>query len=87
MVGFDAEAFYVALDARRRPSGLRWRDVAEQASVARSMLSRLGVHKLCPDVHGLVRLLVWLGDTDLQPYISTTATVRRRSDVVRDGDI
>lgn len=84
---FDAAVFYAALDARRRALGLRWRDVAVQASVSRSMLSRLGVQHLCPDVHGLARLLVWLGNTDLQPYISTTATVRRRSDVVRDSDM
>jgi hypothetical protein len=65
---FDPDALYVALDRRRRQDKLRWRDVAHQAGVSASTLTRISQLKH-PDANSLVRLLSWLGDTDLAPYI------------------
>lgn len=65
---FDPDALYVALDRKRRAERIKWRDVAAAADVSPSTLTRIGQNKR-PDADGLARLLVWLGDTDLGPYI------------------
>lgn len=55
---FDGEAFYAALDAVRAARSLTWRDVATEARVNASTLSRIGQGKK-PDVNGLAALLAW----------------------------
>ena len=69
MTALDPDALYVALDRKRRKSKMRWRDVAEQAGVSPSTLTRIGQGRR-PDADGLVCLLAWLGTTDLAPYIT-----------------
>lgn len=64
----DPDALYVALDRKRRTKRMSWRDVAAEVGVSPSTLSRIGQDKR-PDADGLVRLLLWLGTTDLGPYI------------------
>jgi hypothetical protein len=72
---FDVEAFYVALDARRRESArdesrrVGWREIGRQLGISSSTFTRIGIHREPPGVAALVKLLVWLGDTDLKPYI------------------
>ena len=58
--GFDVAAFHAALDARRAAQGLTWKDVAEQAGVSASTLTRMSQGKR-PDVDGLALLLAWSG--------------------------
>lgn len=53
-------ALYAALDAARSARGLTWRDVADQAGLSPSTLSRLGKGK-SPDANGFVSLVHWLG--------------------------
>lgn len=65
---FDPDALYVALDRKRRTNRLAWTDVAEQAGINKSGLTRLGQFKN-PSADNLIRLLLWLGTTDLGPYI------------------
>lgn len=67
---FDPDALYVALDRQRRTRRLTWRGVAAEAGVSPSTLTRVGQFKR-PDADGLVRLLAWLGTTDLAPYVRT----------------
>jgi transcriptional regulator with XRE-family HTH domain len=55
---FDNEAFYAALNAARLSKQMTWKDVAEEAGVAASTLSRIG-HGAKPDVNGLAALLAW----------------------------
>jgi transcriptional regulator with XRE-family HTH domain len=55
----DVETLYAALDQRRRSLDLSWRQVAAQASVSPSTLTRLGQGKR-PDVQGLAALVSWL---------------------------
>jgi transcriptional regulator with XRE-family HTH domain len=57
---FDARAFAAALDAERDTRGLHWNEVAQQAGVSASTLTRLGQGKR-PDVDGLAKLLDWSG--------------------------
>ena len=55
---FDTAAFYSALNAVRAKRGLTWKDVATQAGINASTLTRIGQGKK-PDVNGLAALLVW----------------------------
>src|SRR6267154_410424 len=64
----DVEALYAALDARRKSKDLSWRDVAKEAGVSPSTLTRMAQGKR-PDVDGFAALVAWLGipaDTFLQ---------------------
>lgn len=65
---FDADALYVDLDRIRRRRGIRWRALAGEAGVSPSTLTRMAYGNQ-PSADGLVRLLKWLGTTDLSPYI------------------
>lgn len=73
MIVFDVEALYLALDKARRGAGIRWRDIAREAGVSPSTLTRIGQGKR-PDADGLVRLLLWLGTPNIGPYIGHTET-------------
>jgi len=57
---FDAEAFFAAIDAQRQARGLLWKDVAEQAKISQSTLTRLSQGKR-PDVDSLAALVDWAG--------------------------
>lgn len=57
---FDAGAFFAALDAERAGRGLRWKDVAGQAGISQSTLTRLAQGKR-PDVDSLAALVDWAG--------------------------
>ena len=55
---FDGPAFFAALEAVRAARGLNWKQVASEAGVNASTLSRIGQGKK-PDVDGLAALLTW----------------------------
>lgn len=57
---FEAEAFYAALDAHRESLGKTWKQVAKEAHVSASTLTRMGQGKR-PDVDGLAALIAWSG--------------------------
>lgn len=57
---FDHEAFYEALDATRQVRSLNWKQVASEASVSPSTLTRLGQGKR-PDVDSFAALCSWAG--------------------------
>lgn len=57
---FDNEAFYAALNATRLSRQNTWKDVANQAKISASTLTRIGQGKR-PDVDGLAALLRWSG--------------------------
>ena len=57
---FDAAAFYAALNAEREARRRNWRQVAEQAGVNQSTLTRLARGKR-PDVDTLAALVDWAG--------------------------
>lgn len=67
----DVEALYVALDKVRRERRLLWRTIAQESGVNASTFSRMGLEHSAPSAHGLVRMLAWLGETDITPYIKT----------------
>ena len=55
---FDSESFYAALNAARLSRQMTWKDVAEEAGINASTLSRIG-QGAKPDVNGLAALLAW----------------------------
>src|SRR5258708_5209563 len=59
---FDTEAFHAALDGQRRARNLTWKQVAEQAGVSASTLTRMAKGKR-PDVDGFAALSGWSGLT------------------------
>lgn len=56
----DVAALYVTLDSERRQRGLSWRQVAHEAGVGPSTLSRMAQGNR-PDVDSFVALVQWLG--------------------------
>jgi transcriptional regulator with XRE-family HTH domain len=57
---FDTEAFRAALDSQRLAMGMTWKEVADEAGVSASTLTRMAQGKR-PDVDGLAALLRWSG--------------------------
>lgn len=57
---FDIEGFYAALDSQRQARKRTWKQVAKEAGVAASTLTRMGQGKR-PDVDGLAALASWSG--------------------------
>jgi transcriptional regulator with XRE-family HTH domain len=56
----DVDALYVTLDSERRQRGLSWRQVAQEARVGPSTLSRMAQGNR-PDVDSFAALVHWLG--------------------------
>jgi transcriptional regulator with XRE-family HTH domain len=56
----DVESLYATLDATRKSKGLSWRQLAQQAGVSPSTLTRMAQGRR-PDVDGFAALVGWLG--------------------------
>jgi hypothetical protein len=70
VVRFDTEALYMVVDRRRRELRISNREVLRQIGEhTPSSLTRLGQGRQ-PSTDLLVRLLHWLGETDVAPYIA-----------------
>jgi transcriptional regulator with XRE-family HTH domain len=69
---FDADGFYESLDNERKSRGLNWKDVAREADVSPSTLTRLGQGRR-PDVDSFSKLCGW-GGLDPEQFF----TVKRR---------
>lgn len=83
---FDSDAFYAALNAARLSRQKTWKEVAEEAGVNASTLSRIG-QGAKPDVNGLAALLAWsnlkaemfihgAGQREAEPIAKITALLR-----------
>ena len=57
---FDSDGFYAALNAERLSRKMTWKEVAEEAGVNASTLTRMSQGNK-PDVNGLAGLLRWSG--------------------------
>ena len=70
-VALDSEALYTAVDRKRRKLRISGREVCRQVGErGPSALTRLGQGKQ-PSADLLVRLLHWLGTTDVGPFLVT----------------
>lgn len=68
---FDHEAFYEALDSTRQARKLNWKQVASEAGVSPSTLTRLGQGKR-PDVDSFAALCSW-GGLDADDFLQSSA--------------
>ena len=59
-IGFNGKALNLALDTMRGAKSLNWKQVAEEAGVSASTLSRMTMGKN-PDADSLARLVHWCG--------------------------
>ena len=57
---FEAAAFYAALDAERRSRRYTWKQVAQEAQISASTLTRMAQGRR-PDVDSLAALVTWAG--------------------------
>jgi len=57
---FDAKAFYADLDAERKSRERTWKQVAREAGISASTLTRMAQEKR-PDVDSLAALVSWSG--------------------------
>jgi transcriptional regulator with XRE-family HTH domain len=55
---FDVASFYSALDSQREAQGKTWKQVANEAKVSASTLTRMRQGKR-PDIDGLAALAAW----------------------------
>lgn len=68
-IKFDPERLYAALDRRRRVLKISQREMMRQIGEPQSSaLMRVG-RGGSPSVDLLARMLVWLGNTELRPYL------------------
>ncbi len=58
--GLDVGRLYSALDSKRKSSGISWRQLAKEAGVSPSTITRMKDNKR-PDVDGFAALVQWLG--------------------------
>lgn len=79
---FDAEGFYAALDSARQARRLTWKQVASEANVAASTLTRMGQGKR-PDVNGLAALASW-AKIDVQLFYRPLGENRRKSEALTE---
>lgn len=56
----ESTRLYAALDAQREARGLSWRQLAAEAGVSASLVSRMGNGRR-PDLDGFIALVQWLG--------------------------
>lgn len=70
---FDAAAFHAALDLERQTRRITWKDVAHEAEVSPSTLSRMKQGNR-PDVDSMAALAAWAG-LDADEFIVRDTTV------------
>ena len=72
----DIPALHATLDSARQERGLSWRELARQAGVSPSTLTRMAQGKR-PDVDGLAALVRWVG-VPVEQFIRTGESVTKR---------
>src|SRR5947209_3464844 len=82
---FDVEAFHAALDSVRRSRGITWRQVAQEAKVSASSITRM-TQGSRPDIDTVASLASWAGvnpatffpqDAEVNPLSMVAAYIHR----------
>ncbi len=66
----DVAALYAALDVQRLAREMSWRELAKEAGVSPSTLTRMGKDAKRPDVDSFARLIAWL-NVSADKFIAT----------------
>lgn len=77
---FEMRSFFAALDAERRSRSLTWKDVAAEAGISASTLTRMSQGRR-PDVDGLASLLAWSG-LEMSDYIRSEVPLERQAETL-----
>jgi transcriptional regulator with XRE-family HTH domain len=77
---FDAEAFYAALDGQRQSLKKSWKQVADEAGVSASTLTRMAQGRR-PDVDTMAALVAWSG-LDADTFVKREETDPSDSDTL-----
>lgn len=77
---FDIEGFYAALDAERQTRRLTWKQVAEEAGVSASTLTRMAQGRR-PDVDTMAALAAWSG-LDVDAFVKRSNEGSQESDTL-----
>lgn len=64
----DAQLLYLDLDEQRKRWGISWRELGRITGLPTSTFTRMKAGHMC-FAHSLAAILLWLGNTDLAPYI------------------
>lgn len=67
-VRFNGVLLRAQMDVVRILRGLRWRDIARELDVSASAFTRLKTNQP-PGADILLRMLLWLGETDVEQYV------------------
>jgi transcriptional regulator with XRE-family HTH domain len=78
---FEMRSFFAALDAERRSRNLNWKEVAAEAGISASTLTRMSQGRR-PDVDGLASLLAWSG-LEMSDYIRQEVPERHPETLAR----
>jgi hypothetical protein len=76
----DVEALYVALDRKRRQLRISGAEVLRRVGIgttSRSVWTRLA-HGEGMSADNLIRFLLWLGETDVRPFVRALPTGAKR---------
>ena len=66
---FDLPAFAAALEARRKERNIPYGRIAREAGICRINLEQRLTRGAGLDSETFLRLLLWLGETDVGPYV------------------
>ncbi len=72
---FNLPALAAAVEARRRARDISYGAVARESGVNRQNLAQRLARSGSLDVETFLRLLLWLGETDVTPYVNTAGEV------------
>ena len=75
---FDSQAFHAALDGQRQAMNMTWKDVAVEAGISASTLTRMGQGKH-PDADGLAALVAWSG-LDIKLFIRSGGVAKKKAE-------
>lgn len=70
---FDSAAFRARLDQRRTELGISWREVNRQSGLPAAAGAIKLRYGYVPNIETVCRLMAWLGETDLGPYLAEVA--------------
>lgn len=80
MTAFNVSGFYAALEAHRRGLGISWKNMADEAGISASTLSRMS-HGKYPDVTSLAALVSWSG-IDVSNFFTSVKKNEKKSSLV-----
>lgn len=66
----DTDALIASVRAVKKVRGVRWADVAEEMGMSRAGVLALVEGAHAPSGHTLLTIMMWLGVTDISPYVA-----------------